>query len=240
MINNNQSSRSGCRDIWNAFMVKDAIFSTNDIPFCPTTATAVPKNLISYVEAKSIYKREIKSKNCQFHNNAFVHFYIDDYKFDSTNSGIWSDPYSALEVLKHFEGVVTPDFSTYADFPDPLKRWNTYRMRAYGLWLSTYGIQIINNVRWGEPETWEYCFDGLPSDSIFCIGTIASGLKEVSNRQPFTEGLLELISRKNPHTLIIYGSANYSMFNDLKNCGINIVPFASDISVAYERRRPYV
>ena len=47
--------RKNCKDIWNAFMVKGATFSKNDIPLCPTTAVEVPKKVISYKEARTIY-----------------------------------------------------------------------------------------------------------------------------------------------------------------------------------------
>ncbi|MCF0106739.1 MAG: DUF4417 domain-containing protein [Holdemanella sp.] len=61
---------------------------------------------------------------------------------------------------------ITQDFSTFSDFPDPLKRWNTYRMRAFGVWLTRNNINVINNIRWGKEETWEYCFNGLLDNSI--------------------------------------------------------------------------
>ena len=32
--------RSGCKDVWNAYMCEGAHFSRNDIPLCPTTAQA--------------------------------------------------------------------------------------------------------------------------------------------------------------------------------------------------------
>lgn len=36
--------RSGCQDIWNAFMVAGACFTSRDIPLCPTTASELLKN----------------------------------------------------------------------------------------------------------------------------------------------------------------------------------------------------
>ncbi len=38
-----------------------------------------------------------------------------------------------------------------------------------------------------------------------------------------------------PHTIIVYGSANYECFNKLKALGINIVAFPSQTSIAFER-----
>ena len=81
-------TRKGCHDIWNAFMVEEATYSKHDIPFCPTTATNIPLNLISYVSAKSIHKKKLKEGHKLYHTNAYVHFCIDDQKFEGVNSGI--------------------------------------------------------------------------------------------------------------------------------------------------------
>ncbi len=87
----------------------------------------------------------------------FVCFYIDDYKFDAPR-GIWHSAEHALAVLCHFTEFITPDFSTYQDFPEPLKIYATYRMRLMGYRLGRNGLAIINNVRWGTDETYRYCF----------------------------------------------------------------------------------
>ncbi len=123
--------RKGCRDAWNAFMCYGADFnhSRNDIPTCPTTAQTLPTEIITWAEAKRIYKVALNRKDSKFHYDAFVCFYIDDYKFDGIG-GIWYKPYSALKILQHFAGVITPDFSTYQDFPKPIKLCATYRMRT--------------------------------------------------------------------------------------------------------------
>lgn len=130
------------------------IFSINDIPYCPATTDDIPEQIITWEEAKIIYKKHrIKGDLNSFKSNSFICFYIDDYKFDGVK-GIWHDYKSALKVIKHFEGVITPDFSTYKDFPMPFKIYNTYRMRAFGYWLSRKNIKVINNVRWGAKETY--------------------------------------------------------------------------------------
>lgn len=139
----------GCKDIFNAYMCEGATFTKNDIPVCPTTAKELPEDIITWEEAKGIYKKKIRLKNKNFRHNAFVCFYIYDYRFDGTH-GIWYNSAYALRVLSHFAGVITPDFSTYQDFPEPLKIYNTYRMRAFGQWLGKNGISVINNVRWGD------------------------------------------------------------------------------------------
>ena len=227
--------RKGCKDIWNAYMADGAIYSPHDIPFCPTTAAELPHGIVTWEEAKAIYKKNISVKR-DFTYDAFVCFYIDDYKFDGPR-GIWHDAEHALAVLCHFAGVITPDFSTYQDFPEPLKIYATYRMRLMGYWLGRNGIAVINNVRWGTDETYWYCFDGIPKNSVVCIGTVGGSPRKYVDRNRFENGLNEMVRVLQPHTILVYGSANYKCFEELKDQGINIVAFPSQTSIAFERRK---
>ena len=68
-----------------------------DIPFCPTTATHIPVLQVNWEEAKQIHKKHITKKEYNYHENAFVNWYLDDYKFDGVR-GIWHDFNFALEV----------------------------------------------------------------------------------------------------------------------------------------------
>ncbi len=229
--------RNGCTDMWNASMVQDAIFTyLSDIPLCPCTSKIIPVKLISYDDAKAIYKKEKSAGNLSFHVNAHIHFYCDDQKFDGKRSSIWLYPENAWEIIKHFDGIITPDFSTNADFPDPIKRYNTYRMRAFGFWISQKGLSVINNVRWGTIETWSYCFDGIPKGSIVAIGTVASNLKHLSARPDFETGLYKMVEVLEPSIIIIYGSDHYPFFDSLKRRGYKIVAFPSKTSEAFVRR----
>jgi len=82
--------RAGMLDMWNAFMVKGARFSPNDIPLCQTTAIQPPSKLVSYYDAKAIHKKEIESGNREYCVDAFVHFYIDDQILLRFPSNFWS------------------------------------------------------------------------------------------------------------------------------------------------------
>lgn len=230
-----KNPRPGCRDIWNAFMCRGAIFSPNDIPFCPTTATRIPNKIITWTKAKEIYRRKNHSGCKNFKYDAFVCFYIDDYKFDGLH-GIWCKYKFTLKILRHFSGVITPDFSTFQDFPMPIKIYATYRMRLFGYWLGINGIEVINNVRWGTDETFWYCFDGIPKNSIVAIGTCGGSPRKLIDRERFETGLYKMAEVLKPHTMIIYGSANYTCFEKLENSGIKIISFPSERNEAFMRR----
>ena len=229
----NVTIRRNSKDIWNAFMVKGATFSKNDIPICPTTAKEVPKEVVSYRTAKSIYRKETRRDSC-FKSRAYVHFYIDDHVFDGRD-GIWSNPRKAYSILKHFEGIIVPDFSTCLDFPYPLKIWNYYRMYAFGYWYgSICGKNVIVQARWDYEDSFPYCFDGIREGDMVAIGTLASGLRKKENRQRFEVGLRELVSQKHPSVLIVVGTIEIPVFREIERQGIKIVHFRSETDLRLE------
>ena len=232
----NRVVRKGIKDVWwNAYMVRGAKFSPSDIPYCPTTAKSPPSMIITYEEAKAIHRRESRKKNYGYLHMAYVSFYQDDYTEDNTQ-GIWFQSERAYMVLEYLSGIITPDFSTYQDFPAPLKLWNTYRMRAFGYWYGTLcGHNVINNVRWGTAETYSYCFDGIPKNSMVAVATTGGSPRKLSNRARFEAGLAEMVTRLSPHTIIVYGSANFPCFSDLVKKGISIVTYPSRASLAFNK-----
>ncbi len=233
----NSPPRNGCHDMWNAFMVKDVLFSPgSDMPTCIST-DQIPLELISYEDAKAVYKRMMQAGNADFHVKAFIHFFIDDQKFDGKRSSIWLYPEEALKVISHFDGIISPDFSTNADFPDPWKRFNTYRMRSFGCWMNQLNIPVINCVRWGTYETWNYCFDGIPKGSTVCIGTVASGIRRLENRPLFDTGLKRMVDIIKPKLIITYGSSNYPCFKELITSGIEVISYESKTSKAFKEVR---
>ncbi|MBP3695161.1 MAG: DUF4417 domain-containing protein [Thermoguttaceae bacterium] len=204
-------------------MVQGAVFSQPDeIPFCPTTLTSIPDRVIAFDQTKN--RKDI---------SALVHFYQDDYKFVNA---MWHRPWQMLKRLRNFGGIITPDFSTYLDMPRAIKVMNTYKMRALGLWLGKQGIPVVNNVRWGNKDSYSYAFAGLPTNSILAVSTHGC-INETANRLRYECGLATMIERLTPHTLIVYGSAPKSIFNCYQDAGIHIVNYPSQISLVMKTWR---
>ena len=108
-------------------------------------------------------------------------------------------------------------------------------MRAFGYWYDSFGGEVINNVRWGEEDTFSWCFDGIPKNSVIAIGTVGSGLRHVENRKLFETGFLKLLELLTPKIIIIYGSDNYSFFDNVRT-QIQILQFPSERSLAYKEK----
>lgn len=240
-------TRANIEDIWNAFMLEDADFSLscNGITTCHTTATSPPNDIIDWCTALEVYHARIRI-DPDFIVDKYICWYIDDQLFDHKvyftdkikKIDIWLEPERALNIIKHFAGIITPDFSTYNDMVYPIKLYNTYRMRTFGRWIGEVcGIPVINNVRWGTPETYSYCWDGIPRNSMVCIGTVGGNPYKIEDRPRFILGFLEMIKVLKPHTILTVGSANYPCFEYAKKMGIQVIPYDSDTDRAFKRGR---
>ena len=143
--------------------------------------------------------------------NVGVHFYLDDYQFER----IWNRPLEYIDKLKEFDCAFTPDFSLYLDMPISMKIWNVFRSRLIGQLMQDAGLIVIPTVSWAEEETFEFCFDGLPENSVLTISTI--GVKRDAEAfEIWKNGVDELIKRKKPTHLLVYGGEVDYDYGDVK------------------------
>ena len=149
----------------------------------------IPKDLIGFNYAKTSKEKSVG-----------IHFYIDDYQFER----VWNYPEKYIDVLMDYDCILSPDFSLYMDMPMPMKIWNIYRSRQIGAYYQSQGIKVIPTISWAEPETFEFCFQGIPKGSIVSVSTI--GVKQNSEAlQIWKNGMQEMIRRIEPSTILVYG-----------------------------------
>ena len=129
------STRSGCKDVFHAFLLKSANYAGFlEIPII-SPITVIPNNL-------TIFSKALHTDNY----NQWVCFYEDDAAFER----LWNNPKKYLPILAKFNGIITPDFSLYYDMPLIMQIWNIFRSRALGHWFQENGLNVIVNVRWGD------------------------------------------------------------------------------------------
>ncbi len=213
------NTRSGCKDVFRAFLVKNATYEGYlEIP-CIKKTEEIPNRLIPFSKAVGSHDYD-----------AWVHFYEDDVSFER----LWNQPSKYLPILKKFKGVITPDFSVYRDMPLVMQQWNIYRSRAIGHWLQENGIPVIANVRWSDGRTYEVCCTGVPSDSTIAIGSHGC-IKLVREREFFARGLDYAVNKLQPKTIIVYGTAPDEIFSKYRDAGISILQFESDYMIAHRK-----
>jgi hypothetical protein len=74
---------------------------------------------------------------------------------------------------------------------------------------------------------------------MLAVGTVASGIRLLKNRPLFENGLFHMVDVLRPHTIIVYGSADYDCFKSLRNQGIHLVSYPSKTCEAFAGRKQH-
>ena len=160
----------------------------------------VPADLIGFNYAKT-----------SDHTDAGVHFYVDDYQFER----VWNRPERYVDLLFGFDCVLTPDFSLYTEMTTPIKIWNVWRSRLLGAYWQKQGLIVIPTLQWCEEAGFDYCFTGLPKESVVSVSTI--GVKRDENALAlWRAGMDEAIARLHPETILLYGGRVDYDFGDIR------------------------
>ena len=213
------STRNGCKDVFHAFMVKNAIYEGElEIP-CIAPERAIPSKLISFSKAVSGTDYD-----------AWVHFYEDDALFER----LWDKPFKYLTILKRYKGVIAPDFSLYRDMPLVMQNWNIYRSHTVAVWLQSEGVPVIANVRWSDERTYETCCFGVPNNSTIAVGSHGC-IKLLQEREFFIRGLEYVVNKLHPKTIVVYGTAPETVFGKYIEAGIEVLQFDSDFMVTHRK-----
>ena len=212
------SQRSGCKDVFNAFLVRLATYA-GDYEFpCINATQSTPNRLIPFSKAVS----------CKDFDQ-WVHFYEDDYLFER----LWKTPSKYLEVLERYNGIILPDFSLYRDMPFSMQIWNIYRSRALGHWFQSNGITVIPNIRFGDERTYQICCDGIEKKCVIAIGTHGT-LKNREDREILIKGIDAVITRLEPTTVVVYGRTPDRIFGKYTEAGVRIIQFDSCYATSHK------
>ena len=149
-----------------------------------------------------------------------IHFFLDDYQFER----IWNKPEEYTRLLASFDMACAPDWSLYLDMPRPMQQWNVYRSRAIGDWWQRQGLAVVPTLSWSDENSYEYCFNGLPTGSTVAVSTI--GVKGDPERERLWHaGMDEAIARVRPNRVLLYGG---TLGHDMH--GIETIAYANAVT----------
>ena len=133
--------------------------------------------------------------------NGTAHFFLDDYRFERC----WRKPDSQIEELKKYDGVLSPDFSMYTNYPQAMQIWQVYRNRWCACYWQSLGIKVIPTISWSDEESFKYCFLGVQKGATVAIGTVGV-LNDEYAKILFMQGFKEMLKQLEPKEILIYGN----------------------------------
>lgn len=131
-----------------------------------------------------------------------VHFFEYDFKFEC----VWNFPDRYAETLSAYDCILAPDFSIYVNMPKALQIYNHYRKH----WISAYwqdkGLTVIPVINWGFEDSYDWCFDGEPMNSI--VATSNVGCNQITElKEMWLKGYNEMLKRLNPSKILFYSNS---------------------------------
>jgi hypothetical protein len=155
------------------------------------------------------YKTRIRSRDGV--GDGAVHFFLDDYRFET----VWFQPGNTIKSLQQYSTLLSPDFSIHGDWPRAIQIWNVYRNRWCGAYWHELGFTVIPTVSWGLPDSYDFCFTGLPKNSLLAVSTVGTHTfgtdKAPIIEDHFRTGFEEMVERLNPTQVLCYGKPHSGM-----------------------------
>lgn len=140
------------------------------------------------------------ASGCKDRQNKGVHFFVDDYQFNR----LWTNIDRYVPMLQQFRYVMSPDFSTYTDFPKAIQIYNHYRKHWIGAYLQEAGVKVIPTISWSTPDSFEWCFYGEPVGGTVAVSSVGC-MNGKAKKELFLSGYEEMVKRLKPESIIFYG-----------------------------------
>lgn len=184
-------------DVMKEFLITGAeLDGKYQIPMVPACQfDSVPEDSVDFEES---FSRKIKN-----HRKLNVNFYVDDCKF----TRLWNNPDKYIDHLSCFHSVTMPDFSISTGelgMPFTLNIYNKYRNHALAWYLHMNDIKVIPSVSIADKDSYDWCFDGLPKNSVLSVCTNGR-VRSKAARLEFCEGFKVMCDRLKPTKVIIVG-----------------------------------
>lgn len=131
-----------------------------------------------------------------------VHFFLYEYKFER----VWKNPDADIEKLKRYSAVLSPDFSMYLEMTPIMQLYNTFRNRWCGAYFASKGIKVIPTISWGDTNTFDFCFEGIPKGSTVAVSTfmVSEHRNHKDQKDFFMKAYNEMLRRIEPEQIICY------------------------------------
>jgi len=167
--------------------------SEYDIPVIPRVQGVTVERLIPW-----------SSKNKDIHGT--LHFWIDDYKFNS----LVTYPKRYIRAVQKYPHIIQPDHSSYGNWNYNVQRYQQFlRQWVAAIWSYYGNITVIPNIHIppNDDDKWKFYWAGLPTRSILAISAqnVSDKRGDPKNQQWFLHGFRTMVKLLDPIQVIYYG-----------------------------------
>lgn len=127
-----------------------------------------------------------------------VHCFKDDSRIDAA----YRYPERTFERLASYACLFTPNYSFFSNMPTALQIDAVFRSRWVGSFWQSKGKEVVANVGWGFPDSYDFCFDGIETGSVVVVSTMGAE----RTKQGFLHGYRVMLEVVKPSEVWCYCS----------------------------------
>ena len=96
----------------------------------------------------------------------------------------------------------------YLEMNPTMQLYNTFRNRWCGAYFQSKGLRVIPTVNWGDENTFDFCFLGIPKGSKVAVSTfmVSEHDNRCDQKDFFLKGYNEMLRRIEPERIICYNT----------------------------------
>lgn len=129
---------------------------------------------------------------------------VNFYESDSAFIRVFNNPKRYVPILRRFPCVVGPDLSQKVGMPGFLRYSHSCWNKAMTAYWQKNGITVVPNVSWSLPDSYDYAFVGIPSESVIAINSTGVKGNRVSSYF-WQKGYEMALKVLNPSLILRYG-----------------------------------
>ncbi|MBQ8083890.1 MAG: DUF4417 domain-containing protein [Clostridia bacterium] len=202
------------RDVFLAYLIKGARRT------CPDGYPIIERWMVSDDVPDALFQWDCRSEVLD-PSRSGMSFYCRDDKL----TPVLNNPRRYIEPLKAYQCVVGMDASPFDNMPLVVQKSQIYTNLAITYFYGMQGIKVIPNVRLGDNRTIGM-LDAIPRGCLVAVGTNGF-MKELSNRQIFTDQVSIMVDVLRPKGILVYGQVYPSVFDSAINNGVDIYQYDS-------------
>lgn len=192
-------------DSFQAFLVENAEFTPVEqypILRADMISTELPVKILPFNKAIN-YRGDL--------SDTFICTFSPDASFERVRK----NPKKYVNFFKRTAGIIGFDYSIHIDMPIIKQKQQMNDNLSLTYYYGNQGIKVIPNVRCGVDELLPDFLEALPKGKMIAVGTHGF-CKEISEKCEWRCFLEKNIKELNPSTIVVYGTLNHRMFDDIK------------------------
>lgn len=125
-----------------------------------------------------------------------VHGFKDDPKIDPA----YNHPEKTLKKLAPYACLCTPNYSFFSNMPTALQIEAVFRSHWVGAYWQSREKEVLANVCWALPDSYDFCFDGYEKGLSVIVSTMGAS----KSKDGFLRGYEEMLKRLEPAEVWCY------------------------------------